>query len=122
MLLLELRSLFSYFLSKWDASQLIESLWLEPSVSNDKFSLDIFPQKVHIINRHGKLQAYILVILSKEDLVVLVAYFVPVKAVFKCETVGYLELLPSYDSSCAYFVGFDSKTAIFVVEHVGLLS
>ena len=35
---------------------------------------------------------------------------------------GYLELLPGDDSCCADFVGFNSEAAVFVIEHVGLLS
>lgn len=49
-------------------------------------------------------------------------YIISIKAVFQCEGVSDLELLPCHDSCCTNLVWFNSEFAIFVVKHMCLLS
>ena len=98
-----------------------------------KLSSNLLPEEMHFIYRHGEFEANISVVLR----MIYVAFhfirtiflsllcsntnIISIKTVLQSEGMGDLKLFPCYDSGRTYFVGFDSESAVLVVEHMSLL-
>lgn len=122
LILLLLRRLLSNNLGGGDAREIIQRPGLEPAVRDVQLPLDLLPHAVHFINGENELCADGSIVILSKDPALILTKIIPVKAIFKCERMSNLKLLPCDHASRSNFKWLNPKSTIPIVEHMRLLS
>ena len=90
-------------------------------MSDLQLPLNLFPDKMELVNRLNELDAHSLVVFFRELPVLILAKVIPVETVLERERMGNVELLPGDNSACTDLVGLNLEATVLDVEQMGLL-
>lgn len=116
-----LSDFFREELGRRDPSFLEKYLGLEPSIRDLKFSLDLLPHEVKLVDGLTELGADVLVLITTELFALILPEVEPIEGILEGERVCDLELFPGNDTARPNLVRFYFEAAVLVAEEVGFL-